>query len=105
MAYYALFYEVVDDFVARRLPFREEHLFLADAAHRRGELLLAGSLAEPADAALLIFRGDSSAAATSFAQKDPYVCNGLVKYWKVRPWTVVIGGEANAPTTRTRGDC
>jgi hypothetical protein len=105
MAYYALFYQVVDDFVARRLPFREEHLSLADAAHRRGELVLAGALAEPADGALLIFRGDTSAAATSFAQNDPYVFNGLVRHWEVRPWTVVVGGEATSSATGTRGDC
>ncbi|MHA7237949.1 YciI-like protein, partial [Burkholderia pseudomallei] len=24
-------------------------------------------------------------------QADPYVANGLVKRWRVRPWTVVIG--------------
>ncbi len=29
MNYYALFYEVVDDFAARRAPFRREHLRLA----------------------------------------------------------------------------
>jgi uncharacterized protein YciI len=103
MAYYALFYEVVDNFVERRAPFREEHLRLADAAHRRGELVLAGALAEPADSALIIFRGDSSAPATSFAQEDPYVRNGLVKHWEVRPWTVVVGGDFSAPATTARG--
>ena len=50
MKYYALFYYVVDDFVARRAAYREEHLRLAQEAHRRGELLLAGAFADPADA-------------------------------------------------------
>jgi len=27
----------------------------------------------------------------SFARHDPYVINGLVKRWEVRPWTAVIG--------------
>ncbi len=94
MANFALLYEVVDNFVERRAPFREEHLRLADAAHRRGEIVLAGALAEPADSALIIFRGENSAAATTFAEKDPYVCSGLVKRWKVRPWSVVVGGES-----------
>ncbi|MGB2677185.1 MAG: YciI-like protein [Candidatus Acidiferrum sp.] len=93
MPYFALFYEVVDDFVARRAPFRDEHLLLAREAHLRGELLLAGALAEPADGALLIFRGPSPDAATSFAQNDPYVRHGLVKHWKVRPWSVVVGND------------
>jgi uncharacterized protein YciI len=94
MGYFALFYEVVDDFVARRTPFREQHLGLARLAQQRGELLLAGALAEPAGA-LIIFRGDSSDVAKSFAESDPYVRNGLVKHWKVRPWAVVVGGDAN----------
>jgi len=104
MAYYALFYEVVDDFVDRRAPFREEHLRLADAAYGRGELVLAGALAEPADGALLIFRGETSAAAASFAQQDPYVSNGLVKHWEVRPWTVVVGGELPSSATAAQGE-
>ena len=28
-----------------------------------------------------------------FAKNDPYVVNGLVTEWNVRPWTVVFGGE------------
>lgn len=97
MAYYALFYDVVEDFVARRVPYREEHLALAHAAHQRGEVVLAGALSEPADRALLILRGDSPEIARSFAQNDPYVRNGLVKRWEVRPWNVVVGGEVATP--------
>jgi len=93
MPYFALFYEVVDDFVARRAPFRDEHLLLAREAHLRGDLVLGGALAEPADGALLIFRGPSPDAATAFAQRDPYVRHGLVKHWKVRPWSVVVGND------------
>jgi hypothetical protein len=104
MAYYALFYDVVDNFVERRAPYRNEHLKLADAANRRGELVLAGALAEPADGALIIFRGDDPAVAHSFAQNDPYVQNGLVKHWEVRPWTVVVGGEARSSVSDTGGD-
>jgi uncharacterized protein YciI len=58
----------------------------------RGELLLGGAFAEPADRALLVFRAESPGIAESFAQNDPYVVNGLVKRWEVRPWTVVVGG-------------
>jgi uncharacterized protein YciI len=101
MAYYALFYDVVDNFVERRGQYREEHLQLADAANRRGELVLAGALAEPADGALIIFRGEDPAAASSFAENDPYVRNGLVKHWEVRPWTVVVGGEARATASKS----
>jgi hypothetical protein len=54
--HYALFYTVVDDFVARRAAYRSEHLRLAQEAHKRGEIVLAGALAEPVDRALLVFR-------------------------------------------------
>jgi uncharacterized protein len=55
--------------------------------------VLAGALADPADGALLVFQGESAAAAEAFAQQDPYVKNGLITKWKVRPWTVVVGNE------------
>jgi uncharacterized protein YciI len=93
MPYYALFYEAVDDFIARRGAYRDEHLRLARAAHARGELVLAGALADPANGALLIFQGESPAVAEAFARHDPYVKNGLITGWKVRPWTVVVGNE------------
>lgn len=93
MNYYALFYEVVDDFLARRAPFREEHLRLASQAHDRKEIVFAGALAEPADRALLVFHIDDKSKVEAFARRDPYVVNGLVKKWEVRPWSVVIGNE------------
>jgi uncharacterized protein YciI len=91
MNYFALFYRVVDDFLTRRTAYREEHLRLAREAHRRGELVLAGALAEPADGALLVFRTAERSAAEQFARSDPYVTSGLVTRWEVRPWAVVIG--------------
>lgn len=93
MNYFALFYHVVDDYLSRRAAFRGEHLRLAREAHRRGELILAGALAEPADGALLIFRAADRSTAETFARNDPYVTGGLVKRWEVRPWTVVIGTD------------
>ena len=92
MPYFALIYEVVDDFVARRATFRDEHLRLARNAHDRGELLLAGALSDPVGA-LLVFRCANKSAAEDFARRDPYVTNGLVKKWAVRPWTVVVGQD------------
>lgn len=93
MNYYALIYDVVDDYLTRRAQYRAEHLQLAREAHERGELLLAGAFAEPADQALLVFRSTDSSVAENFAKNDPYVLNGLVKQWRVRPWTVVVGNN------------
>ena len=88
-----LFYDVVDDYVERRAQFRAEHLELGRQAQTRGELVLAGALAEPVDGAVLVFRGESADAAVAFAKADPYVKNGLVKAWRIRKWSTVIGGE------------
>lgn len=94
MNYYALFYrEVVPDFMARRAAHREEHLRLAREAHARGELVLAGALADPPDGALLIFRAADAKPAEEFVRQDPYIGNGLVKRWEIRPWTVVVGNQ------------
>src|SRR5262249_2607803 len=67
------------------------HLALARAAVRRGELLLGGALADPADGAVLLFRADSPAPVEAFAAADPSVLNGLVTRRRVRPRTTVVG--------------
>jgi uncharacterized protein YciI len=92
--YHLLFYDVVPDYLERRVPLRGEHLRLAREAHARGDLVMAGALADPVDSAVLLFRGDDPAVAERFARDDPYVRNGLVTRWQVRPWTVVVGPEA-----------
>lgn len=92
--HYLLFYDVVDDYVARRAPLRAAHIGHARESMARGELVLAGALANPPDGAVLLFRGPSPEAAERFAEQDPYVINGLVKNWRVREWTTVVGRDA-----------
>lgn len=93
MPYFVLSYELVNDYVNRRTPYREQHLRLARDAHRRGELILGGALSDPADRALLVFRVAQRSIVEEFAKNDPYVINGLVIKWEVRPWKVVIGDQ------------
>jgi uncharacterized protein YciI/heme-degrading monooxygenase HmoA len=99
MNYYALLYELVDDMVTRRVPFREEHLRLARESRERGDLVLAGALTDPVDRALLVFHVDDKSKVEAFARKDPYVVNGLAKKWEVRPWNVVVGNEPPVSST------
>src|SRR4051794_22196260 len=99
--HYLLVYDVAPDYVERRIPLRAEHLALARAAHARGELVLGGALTDPADGAVLLFRGDSPAAAEAFARADPYVRNGLVTRWRVRPWATVVGDDAQVAVPPT----
>ena len=93
--HYLLMYDVVADYVTARVPFRKLHLQHATAAHQRGELLLGGALANPADGAVILFQGDSPKVAVDFANADPYVLNGLITRWRVREWTTVIGDNAS----------
>ena len=95
--HYLLMYECGPDYVERRAQYRSMHLRMAWEAHARGELVLGGAFAEPADGAVLLFKGDSPAVAEKFAEADPYVKNGLVKRWRVRPWITVVGDTAETP--------
>jgi hypothetical protein len=95
--HFLLIYELAPDYLARRGEFRNEHLRLAWAAQERGEIVIAGALADPADQAVLLFTGDSPDAAERFARADPYVVHGLVTQWRVRPWTTVVGKDAANP--------
>jgi len=90
--YYLLFYHTVENYVQRRAPYRDQHLAYATEALQRGGLVMGGALSDPVDGAVLVFNGDSPAVAENFATNDPYVKAGLITEWKVRPWTVVIGG-------------
>ena len=93
MPYFALFYDTVDDFASRRTPFRAAHLDLVRAAHARGEILLAGALADPVDRALLVFKTADRSVVDRFVEQDPYPNNGLVKRVEIRSWTVVVPSD------------
>ena len=95
--HYLLIYELAPDYLARRGEFRDEHLQLAWDAQERGEIVIAGALADPADQAILLFSGDSPEAAERFAKADPYVAQGLVTSWRVRQWNTVVGTDAANP--------
>jgi uncharacterized protein YciI len=95
--HYLLFYDVSSDYLERRGEFRDAHLAKAWDSHGRGELLLAGALADPLDTAVLLFEAESGSVAEEFARSDPYVVNGLVRSWRVRPWTTVAGSTATNP--------
>lgn len=97
MAHFILSYDLAPDYLTRRPKFRDVHLARAWEAVERGELVLGGALGDPVEGALLLFVGDTPEAAEAFARADPYVTNGLVAGWHVRPWTTVVGAEAAMP--------
>jgi uncharacterized protein YciI len=97
MKHFLLFYEAGPAYLERRPQFRGEHLKLAWEAAERGDIIVAGALADPVDGAVLMFRGEDKKVAEDFARADPYVTNGLVARWHVREWTTVVGELAATP--------
>ena len=97
MKHFLLFYEYAADVLERRPQFRGAHLEHAWAAAERGEILVAGALADPIDGAVLMFAGEDKSVAEDFARADPYVTGGLVERWHVREWTTVVGNLAATP--------
>lgn len=95
--HYLMFYDFVPDYLERRAAYRNEHLRLAWEAHERGEIILAGAMAEPADGGVILFQCDSPDIPKQFAEADPYVKHGLVTRYHLRPWTTVIGEDASTP--------
>ena len=93
MNYYILNYKLADNYLKDRGQYRAEHLEMAKEAAEKGELILGGAMDDPADEAILIFRGENDKAAKAFAENDPYLKNGLIKDWKVRKWNAVVGSR------------
>jgi uncharacterized protein YciI len=97
MRHFLLFYEGAPDYLERRPQFRDAHLAYAWAAIERGDIIVAGALADPVDGAVLMFQGEDKSVAEDFARADPYVVNGLVARWHAREWTTVVGELAATP--------
>jgi hypothetical protein len=90
MNHWILIYDLVDDYLERREPLRPEHLALARKASDRGDLVMAGALADPYDMAVFVWRTPDTEVIDRFVAHDPYMREGLVKSFRVRKWNVVI---------------
>jgi uncharacterized protein YciI len=95
MPHFILTYDLAPDYLERRGQFRAGHLKLAWEAADQDALLLGGAVGDPPESAMLLFA--DAQAAEAFAKADPYVAQGLVKEWRVRPWTTVVGKDAATP--------
>lgn len=89
-SYLLLFYDYVEDILARRDPHREAHLEHAREAKRRGDLLNVGAVGSPVSGAVFVFAVDDPALVQAYADADAYVEAGLVTARRVEPWTVVV---------------
>jgi uncharacterized protein YciI len=94
MKHFALIYDFVPDFREKRAPHRALHLEHARSAVGRDELQLAGAFAEDPPQGMFLFKAESAAVPSAFAEGDPYVTNGVVTAWRVREWVTVVGPAA-----------
>lgn len=95
MTHWLLRYRFAADYLERRGAFRAEHLALAWKAADAGTLVLGGAAGDPPDEGLIVFT--TREASVAFAAADPYVSEGLVLDWTLKPWTTVIGTLAATP--------
>ena len=54
-----------------------------------GRVVIAGAVGDPPHGGVLALRVDGPEAVEEFVTADPYSQAGLVKEWRVEPWTVV----------------
>jgi uncharacterized protein YciI len=95
--WFLLFYDVVDDYLEKRVAHRKEHVALAKQYVESGSLVLGGAFEEPADGAVLAFNVGSEEEVKEFAESDPYVKHGVVTEYKIRKWKVVVGTACSDP--------
>ena len=86
---YVMTYRAVVDFMPLAQQHYPAHAARVDEFAGRGELLMVGTFDEPMDgAAMGVFT--SREAAEQFIEGDPFVRNGVVAEWSVRPWNEVL---------------
>lgn len=88
---YALQYDYVDNAFEKRKPYREAHFAFIGKQVKKGNVILAGATGHPPTGGLIIFRNLSSNDVEQLAQQDPYVTNGIVTKYTVKPFMAVIG--------------
>lgn len=90
---YVLQYDYVVDALEKRKPHREAHLAMIGKQQEKGNVVLAGAVDNPPTGGLLIFRNLSPTDIEQLAQQDPYVINGVVKKYTVKPYMAVVGDD------------
>ena len=82
-------YRAVEDFLPLAREHGPAHVARLHEFHARGVLLMVGTFDEPMNGdAMGIFT--SREAAEEFIAGDPFVLNGVVASWTVRPWNEVL---------------
>jgi uncharacterized protein YciI len=86
---YVMTYRAVEDFLPQAQQHGPAHVARLHEFHDRGALLMVGTLDEPMNGdAMGMFT--TREAAEEFIAGDPFVVNGVVATWAVRPWKEVL---------------
>jgi uncharacterized protein len=86
---FVLFYTPADDVLHRAPAHFPAHSARIDEFHRRGELLMVGTFADPQrDGSMAVFT--TREAAESFVAEDPFVLHGVVQRYEIREWDEVL---------------
>jgi uncharacterized protein YciI len=86
---FVVFYTPADDVLDRAPAHFPAHSARIDEFHRRGELLMVGTFADPQrDGSMAVFT--TREAAESFVAEDPFVLHGVVQRYEIREWHEVL---------------
>jgi len=86
---YVMSYRAVEDFLPLARQHYPAHAARVDEFRSRGVLLMVGTFDEPMNGdAMGVFT--TRQAAEEFVAGDPFVANGVVASWSVRPWTEIL---------------
>lgn len=88
---HVLQYDYVADALEKRKPYREAHLAFMGKQIEKGNVVLGGALDNPPTGGLIILRNLSSSDIEKLAQQDPYVINGIVTKYAIKPYIAVVG--------------
>lgn len=86
---HVLLYESADDVYEKAPPHFAAHWARALEFHRRGDLLMIGTLGDiQNEGSMSIFA--SREAAEEFVAGDPFVLEGVVRSWQIREWSEAL---------------
>ena len=88
---YVLQYEFVENALEKRAPFREAHLVIFRKQVESGNVIIGGAVEHPPTGSITIFRNLKADEIEQVVQQDPYVINGIVKNYTIKPYIAVAG--------------
>jgi uncharacterized protein YciI len=83
-----VFYDLAPGGLEKARALFPAHKVRLDEFHDRGVLIAAGPLMDEQGGALAIFT--TREAAEEFVREDPFVLQGVVAAWKIRPWNAAF---------------